>query len=937
MNDVKLTLNLRSPTPKGASEAVSKAAATKRANTETIDEAWARILAMKLTDRERQQVELGRKALEKGEAGRTREGKLTKGEALEIGKLVESEVADRLREERIRETLANKPDGYYILTDDNELPAFVERLREEVRRQRAEWSDRFEVLGVESMTAGDFEGTGIDSYIDLSIGFSIWLPLLGEGYYLAYGHVSGFDVPYAFQDGDKQLTRSKVIAAIAPYLTQPKQGKTFHMGAARYDMHITINDGYSMRGVIWDTLDAMRLMNEHEEYFGLKPLIQKYGKHFGITGDVYSFDDLFGNRSPAPFNTEIVGIYAINDVKYGWSLFEWQFEIMRKTDRLLECYATIDKDLPETDVFLERCGFRLDFEHLQALENEFKPKIKEAERQVFETYGIDDEFIRKMDRTINANKIKRWQETQQKRIDSLKDRLSRKQAIVAELRAEGKTHLKRYYNEVDFVKRYMEELTKLDEPTVDNAPQEIAEFTITNGNHIGYLIYDHLGIRDRTYVVDRFKKRSTAANVLEMYYEDEPALAPLAQVAEYTKLLSTFISPYLEAEGRESTIEVDGRLHSNFKAGGTATGRYSSSSYGGRSKSTYVKHVDDSNFLTVVKSLIADDSRVRRGVNLQNIPARSANGRRVRNAFIPKGGWIFVGSDLGQIEPRIQAHIMYTVYGDNSMRQIFIDGIDLYMAMAMRVFGYEEKYCVDDAYDPTGKFKPRSIMKTGILAKSYGQSSAAFARNVGIPQDVADEFFVSFDEEFPSFTKMVEDTMESLRKNGFVETLYGRKRRFPDYKRVRAEVLRNERKLMGYYIERKQLNGKKTKTGRDEARLAKLAELIAPLADKRNLVSYWERAAFNARIQGTGADILKRIGNRLARECMRRNWEFNASIHDEVKFSLPLEELDEGTIELVHDIMTKTSELSVPLVTDTVIETRWMDAYKPEEWFDQTV
>ncbi|WP_153009963.1 DNA polymerase I, partial [Sporosarcina koreensis] len=405
MKDVKLTLNLRSPT-KGSSEAVTKAAATKRANTETMDEAWARIGEMKLTDNERRLFDLARKSHEAGEVGRLRTGKLTKSEVLEMGREIAAKQEERLREERIRETLANKPDGYYILTDDSELPAFVERLREEVRRQRVEWTNRFDVLGVDSMTAGDFEGTGIDSYIDLSIGFSIWLPLLDEGYYLAYGHVAGFDVPYAFQSTDKQLTRSKVLAAITPYLTQPTQGKTFHMGSARYDMHIAENDGYSMRGVIWDTLDAMHLMNEHEEYYGLKPLIQKYGRHFGIKGDVYSFDDLFGNRSPAPFNTEIVGIYAINDVKYGWALFEWQFELMRKTDRLLECYSLVDKDLPETDVFLERSGFLLDFDLLRELEAEFEPKVEEATRRVFETYGIDDDFIRNMDRTINANKIK---------------------------------------------------------------------------------------------------------------------------------------------------------------------------------------------------------------------------------------------------------------------------------------------------------------------------------------------------------------------------------------------------------------------------------------------------------------------------------------------------------------------------------------------------
>jgi DNA polymerase-1 len=582
MTELKLTLNTARQT--GATDALQAAAERKTKATETLEDAWIRVSQSKFTDKERKEFDAAYRAFKAGEVSRIKDGKLTKGEALQIGRAIIGESKERLRESRIRETIENKPDNYHILTDDSELPSFVKRVREEVALQRKEWTDRFDILGVKSMTAGDFEGTGIDSYIDLTIGFSIWLPLLNEGYYLAYGHVDGFDVPSAFQKGDPQLTRSKAIAAIKPYLTAHTEGKTFHMGAPRYDMHVAENDGYSLRGVVWDTLDAMNLMNEHEEAYGLKPLTQKYGKHYGIEDDVYSFDDLFGNRSPAPFNTLLVGIYAINDVKYGWKLFEWQFEIMAKTDRLLECYATVDKDLPETDVFLERSGFRLDFDLLRDLEREYSVKVKEAERRVFETYKIDADFIRKMDRTINANKIAKWQSVQQSRIDKKNEQIASKRITIAELEATKKTHTKKYTGEVEALAKYERELSELAAPIADNAPQEITEFSITNGNHIGYLIYDHLGIADKTYLVDRAKKRSTAADVLDYYYKDEPTLEPLATVAEYTKLLTTYIRPMLGIDREGSVIEVDGRLHSNFKAGGTSTGRYSSSAYSGRSK-----------------------------------------------------------------------------------------------------------------------------------------------------------------------------------------------------------------------------------------------------------------------------------------------------------------------------------------------------------------
>lgn len=347
--------------------------------------------------------------------------------------------------------------------------------------------------------------------------------------------------------------------------------------------------------------------------------------------------------------------------------------------------------------------------------------------------------------------------------------------------------------------------------------------------------------------------------------------------------------------------------------------------------------ITDENYLDVVKALVASDEYTKRGVNLQNIPARSKSGKRVRNAFVPREGWIFAGSDLGQIEPRIQAHIMYVKYGDGSMRQIFIDGVDLYTTMAQKVFGLAEEFCTDKAYDPTGTFQPRGMMKTGVLAKSYGQTPQAFARKMNVSIEVAEMFFNNFDEQFPSFTQMVTDIREGMKRDGYVETLYGRKRRFPDYKEVAAAVAKNEQRLIRLYTERKQLRNKKSLTQRDQERLVKIQSEIDTLADKRGLVGYWERAAFNAVIQGTGADILKMNGNRMARICMERGWEFNASIHDEIKISVPEDELTPETVALIKDVMTNTVSLSVPLVTDTVIEPAWMLEMKPEEYFTGVV
>ncbi len=348
--------------------------------------------------------------------------------------------------------------------------------------------------------------------------------------------------------------------------------------------------------------------------------------------------------------------------------------------------------------------------------------------------------------------------------------------------------------------------------------------------------------------------------------------------------------------------------------------------------------INDVNYIDIVKKLVTNDDKIKKGSNLQNIPARSKEGKRVRNAFKPKEGWFYLAADLSQIEPRIMAHIMYTKYGDNSLRSIFTAGRDLYTTMAMMVFNLEEKYCVDKAYDPTGTFQPRAMMKTGVLAKSYDQKVENFCRNMGVTIEVGNMFYEKFDTAFPAFITMVRDFRQHAYDKGFSQTLYGRKRRFPLLAQYAKEVQRDERKLMDLYIERKRLRGQLAKEKSYkmrkpiEEKIKAVQEKIDPLADKRGLIGYWERASFNSVIQGTGADILKLNMIRLYRECQKRGWYLNASIHDEIKVEVPAKDVTQENCDLITDIMTKSVELSLPLKSDTVIETVWGIEYDPNDW-----
>lgn len=582
---LEMNLSMRSNATQGKEQRKRVAEVKQKVKdaNETLEEAVARIGQMKLSNKERKQYDAAKHALlVANTAGRLKDGKMAKGELLSIGAkaLVESE--SKLKESRIKDVINNQPHNFHVITKDEQLPAFMDRLRTEVKLQQEQWTNRFDMLGVKSLTANDFEGTGIDWFLDLSIGFSIWLPILNEGYYLAYGHVEVDDstVPeeYRHKSDAPQLTRSVVMKHITPYLSNRDHGKSFHMGSARYDLHIAENDGYSIDGCVWDSLDAMYTMTEHLDSYGLKPLIQRYGKrHLGIQNEVYTFDDLFGARSPAPFNTLIVGIYAIYDVYYGWKLTEWQFETMKRTDRLLDCYSLIDSKLPQVDTYMVRSGFNIDSDEFAQLEKEFLVKVEEATAAVYDVYQINDDFLYKMSHTMNKEKIQEWKGKQQTRIDKKRTQLLRAEDVIKECESSGKTTTKKYLSAKENVKKFAKELDELiRQLNAEEASCFIKSFEFTNRNHIAYLIYDHLGVKDRTYKIDKGKKRSTSNAVLEMYYEDEEALAPLAVVAEYQKLLNSFVVKI------PKSLESDGRFHSKFDSSGTSTGRYSSAAYSGR-------------------------------------------------------------------------------------------------------------------------------------------------------------------------------------------------------------------------------------------------------------------------------------------------------------------------------------------------------------------
>ena len=313
-----LALNLRDPLDelKEREARVKEAEEKRKQAEEKAREEFERIGRLKLSDKERELYELAKKAYFSGRINAP--AKWTKAEVLRLGRIVQAQEEEKARQKRIEETIRNKPANYHIITNDEDLPRMINRLREEVRLQRNhEWfretfrlfndtmirrklAERgIEIPAVVSLTAWDTETSGLDKFADLSGGYSFWLPLLNEGYYVAYGHLTG----------EKQCTRSKALGAITKFMSMPAHIKSFHN--ATYDLSILLNDGLEPRGFRYDTQDAQFILYDHEESYGLKQLFSKYKHAIGgraLELPDYTFEDLFGSESPMLYPIEVVGI-----------------------------------------------------------------------------------------------------------------------------------------------------------------------------------------------------------------------------------------------------------------------------------------------------------------------------------------------------------------------------------------------------------------------------------------------------------------------------------------------------------------------------------------------------------------------------------------------------------------------------------------------------
>ena len=353
------------------------------------------------------------------------------------------------------------------------------------------------------------------------------------------------------------------------------------------------------------------------------------------------------------------------------------------------------------------------------------------------------------------------------------------------------------------------------------------EFNVGSPKQLGEILFDEMSLPGGK--KGKTGAYTTGADVLEgLAAEGHDLPARMLDWRQLSKLKSTYTDALVAAINPKT-----GRVHTSYAQAATATGRLSSTD-----------------------------------PNLQNIPVRTEEGRKIRRAFVPDKGHVLISADYSQIELRLLAHVA----GIDALRQAFHEGQDIHAMTANQVFGEPI-----EGMDPMTRRKAKAI-NFGII---YGISAFGLARQLGISNGEAKDYIDTYFSKYPGIKNYMERTKSQARERGFVETLFGRKCH------MRGINDRNP-----------------------------------------NMRGFAERAAINAPIQGGAADIIKRAMVRLPGALTEAGSKARMllQVHDELVFEVPEAELNETTA-LVKGVMEAAAHLDVPLVVDTGQGANWDEAH----------
>ena len=377
-------------------------------------------------------------------------------------------------------------------------------------------------------------------------------------------------------------------------------------------------------------------------------------------------------------------------------------------------------------------------------------------------------------------------------------------------------------------RKYLDELNGELTSETEKLAAEITDlagepFNINSTQQLAKILFEKLGLKHGKKTKTGY---STNVEVLESLRNEHPIIPAILQYRELVKLKSTYL------DGMLPLIDKNGRIHTVFKQAVTATGRLSSTE-----------------------------------PNLQNIPIRKESGKRIRKMFVPADGNVLVCGDYSQIELRLMAHMS----GDKAMIDAFNGGEDFHRSTAARLFGVPFEEVTQDMR------RSAKAVNFGII---YGISDFGLSEDLGISVYEARRYMQNYFATYPGVKRFMDDCVAFAKENGYVKTLYGRKRYIPE---LQASV----------YATR----------------------------------AFGERVAMNMPLQGTASDIIKAAMIEVDKKLAEGGYKAKLimQVHDELIVDCPLSEKD-NVEKLLKTCMQNVAELSVPLIADVGSGENWLEA-----------
>ena len=495
-------------------------------------------------------------------------------------------------------------------------------------------------------------------------------------------------------------------------------------------------------------------------------------------------------------------------------------------------------DIKEDVVLLDKLGINLelDYDDTMLMHYLIDPSRSSYDVKTLSQTYSDFEVISEVDLIGKGKKTKKYEEVDQNELNSyiasvLYTIENSKQKLVTELKDLEMYDL--YKNiEIKLSKvlanmeitgfvtdiKVLEKLkTEIDE-VLEGLTTEIyefagSEFNINSPKQLGEVLFKDLGLP----VIKKTKTGfSTNASVLEKLRDEHQIIPKIEQYREMYKLRSTYI------EGLENSIDDDGRIRSTFKQSIASTGRLSSTE-----------------------------------PNLQNLPIRTEEGKKIRKAFKADQGKVLIDADYSQIELRILASLS----DDQNMINAFINGVDIHAKTASEVF--------DRSIDEVTK-QERYNAKAVNFGIIYGISDYGLSQNLNIPRPLAKDYIEGFFEGYPNVKNYMDNIIKEARELGYTDTLFNRRRYIPEI------------------------------TSRNF-----------------NVRSFGERVALNTPIQGTAADIIKIAMIRTDENLKKAGLDAKIilQIHDEIILESSLKDKDKA-MEVLKDSMQSAAKLKVPLLVE---------------------